>query len=107
MARSAVGAGVAHEINNPLGILAGFAEGLLDRSTIDAGRRACVQRLSRVLAADRSGGRPLKSIVQRSSHFARSRTPQKQLIDVIRRRSRSWSCSATTPGARARIVSGI
>ena len=33
-------AGIAHEINNPLGIIAGYAEALLDRAG-DAGLRAC------------------------------------------------------------------
>jgi signal transduction histidine kinase len=76
-------AGVAHEINNPLGILAGFAEGLLDRSrdpklAAEPAFRDFPEYLRLIgQEVDR-----LKAIVQRFLHFARSRAPEKQLIDV-------------------------
>ena len=76
-------AGVAHEINNPLGILAGFAEGLLDRSeaptlSAEPAFRDFPEYLRLIgLEVDR-----LKTIVQRFLGFARSRAPEKQLIDV-------------------------
>ena len=76
-------AGVAHEINNPLGILAGFAEGLLDRShdpTLAA--EPAFSDFPEYLRLIGQEVDRLKSIVQRFLHFARSRTPQKQLIDV-------------------------
>ena len=76
-------AGVAHEINNPLGILAGFAEGLLDRSrdpTLAAEPAfADFPEYLRLIGQEVDR---LKSFVQRFLHFARSRAPEKQLIDV-------------------------
>jgi signal transduction histidine kinase len=76
-------AGIAHEINNPLGVLSGFAEGLLDRSR------------SPVLAAEPAFGDfpeylrligqevdRLKTIVQKFLNFSRSRSPRKELVDV-------------------------
>jgi signal transduction histidine kinase/HAMP domain-containing protein len=76
-------AGVAHEINNPLGILAGFAEGLLDRShdpTLSA--EPAFGDFPEYLRLIGQEVERLKSIVQRFLHFARSRAPEKQLIDV-------------------------
>jgi signal transduction histidine kinase len=80
-----LGAGVAHEINNPLGILAGFAEGLLDRSrdpTLAA--EPAFRDFPEYLRLIGQEVDRLKAIVQRFLHFARSRTPEKQLIDVNR-----------------------
>jgi signal transduction histidine kinase len=78
-------AGVAHEINNPLGILAGFAEGLLDRSRDPtlAAEPAFLDFPEYLRLIGQEVDR-LKAIVQRFLHFARSRTPEKQLIDVNR-----------------------
>src|SRR5262249_21747002 len=76
-------AGVAHEINNPLGILAGFAEGLRDRARDPAlavypSFRDFPEYLRLIgQEVDR-----LKTIVQRFLHFARSRAPQKERIDA-------------------------
>jgi two-component system NtrC family sensor kinase len=76
-------AGVAHEINNPLGILAGFAEGLLDRShDLTLAAEPAFSDFPEYLRLIGQEVDRLKSIVQRFLHFARSRTPQKQLIDV-------------------------
>jgi signal transduction histidine kinase/HAMP domain-containing protein len=78
-------AGVAHEINNPLGILAGFAEGLLDRShdpTLAA--EPAFGDFPEYLRLIGQEVDRLKAIVQRFLHFARSRVPEKQLIDVNR-----------------------
>jgi signal transduction histidine kinase len=76
-------AGVAHEINNPLGILAGFAEGLLDRSgdpTL-AAQPAFVDFPEYLRLIGQEVDR-LKTIVQRFLRFAHSRVPEKQVIDV-------------------------
>ncbi|HSD10140.1 MAG TPA: ATP-binding protein, partial [Candidatus Binatia bacterium] len=78
-------AGVAHEINNPLGILAGFAEGLLDRSRAPTlGAEPAFRDFPEYLRLIGQEVDRLKAIVQRFLHFARSRTPEKQLIDVNR-----------------------
>jgi signal transduction histidine kinase len=76
-------AGVAHEINNPLGILAGFAEGLLDRSsdpTLSA--QPAFGDFPEYLRLIGQEVDRLKTIVQRFLRFAHSRVPEKQLIDV-------------------------
>jgi signal transduction histidine kinase len=76
-------AGVAHEINNPLGILAGFAEGLLDRSRAPTLAAAPAFRdFPEYLRLIGQEVDRLKTIVQRFLHFARSRAPEKQRIDV-------------------------
>jgi two-component system NtrC family sensor kinase len=41
-------AGIAHEINNPLGIIAGYSEALLDRRRAGPGRREGVRGFSRL-----------------------------------------------------------
>lgn len=76
-------AGVAHEINNPLGILSGFAEGLLDRAR-DPGLRNepafedFPEHLRLIgVEVDR-----LKTIVQKFLNFAHNRTPQKTRFDA-------------------------
>jgi signal transduction histidine kinase len=76
-------AGVAHEINNPLGILAGFADGLLDRSqdpTLAA--QPAFRDFPEYLRLIGAEVDRLKTIVQRFLGFARSRSPEKQLIDA-------------------------
>jgi signal transduction histidine kinase len=76
-------AGVAHEINNPLGILAGFAEGLLDRSadpTLAA--QPAFGDFPEYLRLIGQEVDRLKTIVQRFLRFAHSRVPEKQVIDV-------------------------
>lgn len=76
-------AGVAHEINNPLGILAGFAEGLRDRAQDpDLAHRPSFRDFPEYLRLIGEEVDRLKSIVQRFLRFARSRSPEKQLIDV-------------------------
>lgn len=76
-------AGVAHEINNPLGILAGFAEGLLDRSQDPAlARQPAFRDFPEYLRLIGQEVDRLKSIVQRFLGFARSRSPEKQLMDM-------------------------
>ncbi len=76
-------AGVAHEINNPLGILAGFAEGLLDRaSDPELATQPAFQDFPEYLRLIGGEVDRLKSIVQRFLRFARSRSPEKQRFDV-------------------------
>ncbi len=76
-------AGVAHEINNPLGILAGFAEGLLDRARDPRllerpAFREFPEHLRLIgVEVDR-----LKTIVQKFLNFARSRTALKARFDL-------------------------
>jgi signal transduction histidine kinase len=76
-------AGVAHEINNPLGILAGFAEGLLDRSQHPAlAAEPAFRDFPEYLRLIGQEVDRLKTIVQRFLGFARTRSPEKQLIDA-------------------------
>jgi signal transduction histidine kinase len=76
-------AGVAHEINNPLGILAGFAEGLLDRSRDPAlAAEPAFRDFPEYLQLIGQEVDRLKSIVQRFLRFSRTRSPEKQRIEV-------------------------
>ncbi len=76
-------AGVAHEVNNPLGILAGFAEGLLDRSSDPTlGAQPAFEDFPEYLRLIGQEVDRLKTIVQRFLRFAHSRVPEKQVIDV-------------------------
>lgn len=76
-------AGIAHEINNPLGVLLGFAEGLLDRCrdpalAVQPAFRDFPEHLRLIVReVDR-----LKDIVQRFLSFARARAPRKERIDL-------------------------
>ncbi len=76
-------AGVAHEINNPLGILSGFAEGLLDRTADPSlSTHPAFTDFPEYLRLIGQEVERLKTIVQKFLHFARSRGPQKQLLDL-------------------------
>jgi two-component system NtrC family sensor kinase len=76
-------AGGAHEINNPLGILAGFAEGLLDRSRDPAlAAEPAFRDFPEYLQLIGQEVDRLKSIVQRFLRFSRTRSPEKQRIEV-------------------------
>ncbi len=76
-------AGVAHEINNPLGILAGFAEGLLDRSSDPTlAAQPAFGDFPEYLRLIGQEVDRLKTIVQRFLRFAHSRVPEKQVINV-------------------------
>jgi len=74
---SAVGefvAGVAHELNNPLTALIGYAE-LLQSSAVDDDSRSSLKRISN--SADRC-----HKIVQSLLSFARQHPPERKLTDV-------------------------
>lgn len=76
-------AGVAHEINNPLGILSGFAEGLLDRARDpDLATHRSFRDFPEYLRLIEHEVDRLKTIVQKFLNFARSGSPQKQVIDL-------------------------
>ncbi|MGH7859163.1 MAG: sensor histidine kinase, partial [Candidatus Binatia bacterium] len=76
-------AGVAHEINNPLGILSGFAEGLRDRAChpelLEHPAFADFPQHLRLISneVDR-----LQTIVQKFLRFARTRSPRIERMDL-------------------------
>jgi two-component system NtrC family sensor kinase len=76
-------AGVAHEINNPLGILSGFAEGLLDRARDPrlAAESAFADFPEHLRLISHEVER-LKTIVQKFLRFSRSRAPEARRLDV-------------------------
>lgn len=71
---------LAHELNQPLGALCSFANGLLNRLTDDnitlAELLPVVQRMARL--ADRAGG-----IIRRVNDFARRRELSRQHLDLV------------------------
>jgi signal transduction histidine kinase len=76
-------AGVAHEINNPLGILSGFAEGLLDRARDPSlGTEPAFEDFPEHLRLIGVEVDRLKTIVQKFLNFAHNRTPQKTRFDA-------------------------
>lgn len=76
-------AGIAHEINNPLGALSGFSEGLLDRARDPtlASQPAFVDFPEHLRLINQEVDR-LKTIVQKFLRFARSPVPKAELMDL-------------------------
>ena len=77
-------AGIAHEINNPLGIIAGYAEALLDRADdpAPAGRRASSRTFPEYLRTIHHEIFRCKSILQSLLEFARPSGGTFREIDV-------------------------
>ena len=67
--------GVAHELNNPLTAVTGFAQVLLARPDLDAGARSHIQKIYE------EGERAAKIVLNLLS-FARRRRPAKELVDI-------------------------
>jgi len=68
-------AGLSHELNNPLGIILGFAQGLERRATLDEGTRAAVASIER--QAQRCA-----SLVRALLDFSRKKVPVREHISV-------------------------
>ncbi|MCJ7514694.1 MAG: PAS domain S-box protein, partial [Dehalococcoidia bacterium] len=68
-------AGVAHEINNPLTGVTGYAQLLIDRKDIPEDIRSD-------LAAINDGAQRVAGIVQRLLAFSRQTRPQRKLVDI-------------------------
>ncbi|MBM3173341.1 MAG: PAS domain S-box protein, partial [Chloroflexi bacterium] len=68
-------AGVAHEINNPLTAVTGYAQLLLDREDIPPDAR-------KDLAAINDGARRVAGIVQRLLTFSRQTKPERKYVDI-------------------------
>lgn len=68
-------AGVAHELNNPLAVMQGYAELLTSRQDLDETMRADVERIFK--EAKRAGG-----ITANLLTFARKHEPKKELICI-------------------------
>jgi PAS domain S-box-containing protein len=68
-------AGVAHEINNPLTAVTGYAQLLVDREDIPPDIRSD-------LAAINDGARRVAGIVQTLLSFSRQTKPQRKLVDI-------------------------
>ena len=68
-------AGIAHEINNPLGVILGFAQLILRNETEN-------ERLQTDIKTIVKHTRHCKSIVEDLLNFARTSTPEKSLCDI-------------------------
>lgn len=68
-------AGLSHELNNPLGIILGFAQGLERRGTLDEGMRTAVASIER--QAQRCA-----SLVRALLDFSRKKVPVRERISV-------------------------
>ena len=88
-------AGVAHEINNPLAAISGFAEGLLDRSRDPrlVGEPAFAD-FPEYLGLIGSEIERLQMIVQKFLRFARSRTPRTEPMDLNEVAREAWTLLA-------------
>ena len=68
-------AGIAHEINNPLGVILGYTQLMLRHEKEDNQRREDLKTVEKHV-------RHCKSIVEDLLNFSRTSTPQKELIDI-------------------------
>jgi CheY-like chemotaxis protein len=68
-------AGIAHEINNPLTGVIGYAQLLVDREDIP-------QEIRRDLAAINEGAQRVAGIVSRMLAFSRQTKPERRLVDI-------------------------
>jgi two-component system, NtrC family, sensor kinase len=68
-------AGLAHEINNPLGIILGYTQLMLRQEHDDSQRRDDLKTVERHV-------RHCKSIVEDLLNFARTSKPKKELLDI-------------------------
>jgi len=68
-------AGVAHEINNPLTAVTGYAQLLMDREDIPADIRSDLEAIN-------DGARRVAGIVQRLLAFSRQTKPERKLVDI-------------------------
>ncbi len=91
VAMGEVASTLAHELNQPLGALSSFANGLLNRlrgQTIELGDiEPVVERMARL--SDKAGG-----IIQRVNAFARRRELSRQVLDLphfLRQAAQGWT----------------
>jgi len=68
-------AGVAHEINNPLTAVTGYAQLLMDREDISPDIRADLEAIN-------DGARRVAGIVKRLLAFSRQTKPERKLVDI-------------------------
>ncbi|MBM3174286.1 MAG: PAS domain S-box protein [Chloroflexi bacterium] len=68
-------AGVAHEINNPLTAVTGYAQLLLDRKDVPADVRKDLEAIT-------EGARRVAGIVQRLLAFSRQTKPERKYVDI-------------------------
>jgi PAS domain S-box-containing protein len=68
-------AGVAHEINNPLTGVVGYAQLLMDRKDIPLDIKADLEAIN-------DGARRIAGIIQRLLAFSRQTEPQQKLVDI-------------------------
>jgi two-component system, NtrC family, sensor kinase len=68
-------AGIAHEINNPLGIILGYTQLMLRQESTDSQRRDDLRTVEKHV-------RHCKSIVEDLLSFARTSQPKKELLDI-------------------------
>ncbi|MBM4445979.1 MAG: response regulator [Chloroflexi bacterium] len=68
-------AGVAHEINNPLTAVVGYAQLLMDREDVPPGIRSDLEAIN-------DGARRVAGIIQRLLAFSRQTEPQQKLVDI-------------------------
>ncbi len=68
-------AGIAHEINNPLGIILGFSQLLMRNEDKDSARMADLKTIEKHV-------RSCKTIVEDLLNFARTSNPKKEMVDI-------------------------